>query len=190
DKGMTIYLIRHGMTKGNEEKRYVGGRTDEDLSPAGAESLRKKIYPKVQQVFSSPMKRCIRTAEILYPGKEIFVVEEFRETDFGSFENKNYEELKGEKEYRDWLLAGGRGDFPGGEPREEVRKRVMQGFDKVMFKVWSQNLKESALIVHGGTIMHLMEAYGGEKKDFYEYQIGNGEYLSLSITEDLRGGRR
>ena len=32
---MKVYLIRHGMTKGNEEKRYVGGRTDEHISREG-----------------------------------------------------------------------------------------------------------------------------------------------------------
>ena len=33
-----IDLIRHGRTKGNEERRYVG-RTDEGLSPAGRQEL-------------------------------------------------------------------------------------------------------------------------------------------------------
>ena len=35
-----IDLIRHGRTKGNEERRYVG-RTDEGLSPAGRLELCK-----------------------------------------------------------------------------------------------------------------------------------------------------
>lgn len=187
---MMLHLIRHGMTKGNEERRYVGGRTDEDLSPAGIAALSGKVYPKVQQVFVSPMKRCISTAKILYPEKEIFVVEEFRETDFGNFENKNYEELKGDKEYQEWIHTGGAGSFPGGESPGEVKKRVMQGFDKVILKGAGKNLREVALIVHGGTIMYLMEMYAGEGKDFYEYQIGNGEYLSLSIPGNLRGGYR
>ena len=88
---MKVYLIRHGMTKGNEEKRYVGGRTDEHISREGMLSLLGKTYPKVQQVFVSPMRRCMETAALLYPGKEMTVIEEFRETDFGRFENKNYE---------------------------------------------------------------------------------------------------
>ena len=38
---MSWILIRHGMTKGNLEKRYVGCRTDEPLCPGGIASLRQ-----------------------------------------------------------------------------------------------------------------------------------------------------
>lgn len=178
---MKFYLIRHGMTKGNEEKRYVGGRTDEDLTQAGIEELKKRSYPKVDRIYASPMKRCIHTAEILYPGQEIFIKEEFRETDFGYFENKNYMDLKGEKAYQDWLKTGGREAFPEGESREEVQKRVLAGFQQVVLEMESQNLQKAALIVHGGTIMYLMEAYGEEEKGFYDYQIENGGRLCLSV---------
>lgn len=178
---MKFYLIRHGRTKGNEEKRYVGGKTDEDLTEAGIRELKEKSCPSVQRVFASPMKRCVRTAEILYPGEEIFIQEDFRETDFGLFENKNYQELKDEKTYQDWLKTGGIGAFPEGESKEEVRKRVLLGFEQVIFQMNSQNLQSAALIVHGGTIMHLMEAYGGEGKGFYEYQLENGGCICLSL---------
>lgn len=178
---MKFYLIRHGRTKGNEEKRYVGGKTDEDLTEAGIRELKEKSCPPVQRVFASPMKRCVRTAEILYPGEEIFIQEAFRETDFGLFENKNYQELKDEETYQDWLKTGGIGAFPEGESKEEVRKRVLLGFEQVIFQMNSQNLQSAALIVHGGTIMHLMEAYGGEGKGFYEYQLENGGCICLSL---------
>ena len=182
---MKVYLIRHGMTKGNEEKRYVGGRTDEHISGEGMLSLLGKTYPKVQQAFVSPMRRCMETAALLYPGKEMTVIEEFRETDFGRFENKNYEELKGDKAYQKWLSQGG--TIPGGESSQEVKMRVLQGFDKVIFKAGNKNLQEIALVVHGGTIMYLMEMYAGEGKNFYDYQIGNGEYFSLTVSTDFRG---
>ena len=38
---MSWILIRHGMTKGNLEKRYVGCRTDETLCPEGIAPLRQ-----------------------------------------------------------------------------------------------------------------------------------------------------
>lgn len=59
---MKIYLIRHGKTKGNLEERYIG-RTDEPLCEAGRENLKKYQYPQVEMVFTSPMKRCMQTAE-------------------------------------------------------------------------------------------------------------------------------
>lgn len=178
---MRFYLIRHGRTKGNEEKRYVGGRTDEDLTEDGIEYLRKKTYPGAQRIYASPMKRCVHTAKILYPRQKIHIIEGFRETDFGCFENRNYQELKEEKAYQDWLKTGGMGAFPQGESREEVRSRVLGGFGQVLCEMQSQNLHTAALVVHGGTIMYLMEAYGGEKKDFYDYQLENGGCVCFSI---------
>ena len=64
---MRVIFIRHGMTKGNEEKRYVG-RTDEPLSRRGREQILQKktdgVYPPAGAVWSSPMRRCLQTAEL------------------------------------------------------------------------------------------------------------------------------
>ena len=93
---MKIVLIRHGATKGNLEKRYIG-RTDEDLCGEGIKKLKEDtcagIYPPAQAVFSSPMKRCLSTAECIYPVQTPQIVWDFRECDFGLFEGKNYKEL-------------------------------------------------------------------------------------------------
>ena len=39
---MKIIFIRHGQTKGNEEKRYIG-RTDELLSQKGIEEIKNRL---------------------------------------------------------------------------------------------------------------------------------------------------
>ncbi|MFR1950141.1 MAG: histidine phosphatase family protein [Roseburia hominis] len=63
-------LIRHGMTPGNEEHRYIG-RTDEPLSQKGREQLltlqKKGVYPAAACVAASPLERCRQTAELLSP---------------------------------------------------------------------------------------------------------------------------
>ena len=64
---MSWILIRHGMTEGNKERRYVGCRTDEPLCAEGTARLEKQAYPEADRVFVSPMKRCLETATILYP---------------------------------------------------------------------------------------------------------------------------
>ena len=87
-----LYLIRHSMTAGNLKKRYIG-RTDESLCPEGIVLLesyiQKNIYPEVQRVYVSPMKRCMETAKLIFK-ENFYEVEELRECDFGIFENKNY----------------------------------------------------------------------------------------------------
>lgn len=67
---MKLWLIRHGMTKGNQEHRYVG-TTDEGLLPEEKERLQARaadmnLHPSV--VFVSPARRCRETAACLFPG--------------------------------------------------------------------------------------------------------------------------
>ena len=80
---MKWVLIRHGQTQGNLEHRYIGCRTDEPLCAQGVAELRAKKYPPVTHVFVSPMRRCMETAQLLYPDAQIAVIEDFRECDFG-----------------------------------------------------------------------------------------------------------
>ena len=109
-----LYLIRHSMTAGNLKKRYIG-RTDESLCPEGIVLLesyiQKNIYPEVQRVYVSPMKRCMETAKLIFK-ENFYEVEELRECDFGIFENKNYKELSDCPEYQAWIdhdISGRRG---------------------------------------------------------------------------------
>ena len=57
--------------------------------------MRKMDYPEVQNIYISPLKRCVQTAEILFPGELVHIIDELAECDFGEFENKNYKELDG-----------------------------------------------------------------------------------------------
>ena len=176
---MELYFIRHGRTPGNKEKRYIG-RTDESILPESAADLRecaargKYGYPEV--LFVSPMKRCIETADIIYPGMEMHIIRDFRECDFGSFEGKKYRELSGNPDYQKWIDSGGTMSFPEGESMEEMTNRVMKGFYKALDVA---NGRDAAFVVHGGTIMAVMSRIDGG--NFYDYQLDNGECLTFSI---------
>ena len=65
-----LHLIRHGMTEGNLKGQYIGS-TDVEITTNGINELEKlkndRIYPKCDIVFSSPMKRAVKTALFLYP---------------------------------------------------------------------------------------------------------------------------
>ena len=97
---MSWILIRHGLTEGNLQKRYVGCRTDEPLCPEGIRQLKQHPYPAVQRVYTSPMRRCLETAAVLYPGLSPQIIPDFRECDFGAFEYRNYAELNGLEDYQ------------------------------------------------------------------------------------------
>ena len=196
---MKVYLIRHSMTEGNKEKRYIG-TTDEPLCEEGVELLKKRLgkYPEVGQVYVSPMKRCIQTAEMIYPertSKRKWICnEKLRECDFGSFENKNYQELSGEPEYQAWIDSGGTLPFPDGESRAQFVERTLEGFREVIQDASRKGWPEIAIIAHGGTIMSIMKHYacgrdGNPAGGYYDFQVKNGEGYELRITEsDLYDG--
>lgn len=182
-----LALIRHGETQANAQRRYLGN-TDEPLSARGRQKLlsykARRLYPEADCLFTSPMKRCIETAEILYPALTPVVIPEWEEMDFGRFEYKNYDELKHDNDYQQWIDSGGRMDFPDGEGREMFTRRCEGGFQKMCraLRQEQNNLKKpasAAVVVHGGTIMALLGLYG--EKDYFDYQTANGRGYLCSM---------
>ena len=183
---ITIQLIRHGITKGNLEKRFIGCRTDEPLCSQGIEEIKKltdaKIYNDSDLIFSSPLKRCIETAKLIFPHKEINIIENFKEIDFGLFENLNHKELNGNESYQRWIDSNGTNDIPGGEKLKDFADRTMDAFEKMLK---ASNGKSVSAVAHGGTIMAIISALKGG--NFYDYFCQNGHgYIFDYSAEDKK----
>ena len=179
---MEIVLIRHGATPANQEKRYLGV-TDEPLSPQGEQELKERavlgIYPRGERLIVSPMLRCRQTAEILYPGQRQELCPSLRECDFGSFEMKNYQELRDQPDYVAWLESGGTLPFPGGESREEFCARCRQGFLTALEQARRDGVDSLACVVHGGTIMAILDGFSHPHRDYFDWQLANGQGFRL-----------
>ena len=188
-----VYLIRHGMTEGNLKKRYIG-TTDESLCRVGREKItencRHAMYPQAERVYVSPKKRCMETAKLIYPGAAFQVVADLSECDFGLFENKNYQELSDCPEYQAWIDSNGTLPFPDGESRKDFQKRSVEAFEKCIKECAKDGITRVAFVVHGGTIMGIMEKYASPSGDYYDYQIENGEGYELTMANDASGGSR
>ena len=170
-----VLLIRHGATAGNLARRYIG-RTDEPLCEAGVKqvaALREKRFA-AESVFVSPMLRARETAELLFPDRAHIVMDGLRETDFGIFEGKTAEELAGCPDYQVWVDGWCRGAIPGGESKDEAADRAAAAFLQAMDAAGNGC---AAFVTHGGVIMALVERFGAEKADFYDYHVKNGGYL-------------
>ena len=136
--------------------------------------LKGRDYPAVQRVFASPMKRCLETAAILYPGVPIEVIPDFRECDFGDFENRNYTELNGRPDYQAWIDSNGELPFPNGESRAVFAARWQKAFEIIRHQT-----EDCAVIAHGGTIMAIMEACARPAGHYFDFQVRNGEGFLL-----------
>lgn len=179
---MKLILIRHGQTFGNQEHRYVG-RTDEGILDCAKHYLSMYRLPMAEKLYVSPMKRCIETARILYPGRRYEAVGDFREMDFGQFEYKNFEQLKDEPAYQKWLDTGGTIPFPDGEESGVFKKRCVNAAKKLIGEALQQSVSSMAWVVHGGTIMAVLEAFSNPNQPFYYWQVQNGGGYSGIVLE-------
>ncbi len=167
------------MTKGNLEKRYIGV-TDESLCQQGKEMIQNRRYPTVDAVYASPLKRCIETAKLIYPEQTPIQYDGFRECDFGEFENKNFSELELLPSYQCWMKSNGELPFPSGESKQGFKERCVVTFRSMIEECIQKQYKRVALVVHGGTIMSILDEYSNPHKDFYHWQVANGEGYQLS----------
>ena len=194
---MRVVFIRHLCTPGNEKRQYIG-RTDEDLSERVAEEFRQRqekstggLYPSAQYIITSPLKRCIQTAGLIYPGMEIVTEPMLRECDFGEYEQKTYEDLKNEPEYIRWLESGGMTAFPGGEEQASFRRRCVDGVKRWIARLLEDGADSAAFVVHGGTIMAVLSELAEDKHEFYHWQVENGGgYVAEVSGEEWRNSRK
>ncbi len=182
----TILFIRHGTTAGNLEKRYIG-RTDEPLCALGepqAVDLTPGL-PQCDTVFSSPLLRCRQTAGILFPERKIKIIHDLRECDFGLFEGKNANDFA----YNEWLATACTGPIPDGEDVSAFRARSIRAFANAAFSLPEKCV--AAFVLHGGCIMAIMEYFVRPRRDFYNFHIGNCNYIMCACengTLTITGG--
>ena len=182
---MLIELIRHGSTAGNLEHRYVGS-TDEPLTEDTLQELekRKGRFPVPDLVIVSPMKRCVQTAEGLFPDVRKELMPELKECDFGEFEYKNYKELQDDARYQAWIDSNGTMAFPGGESREQFVSRCSMAFADACRKAEKEGCECLAFAVHGGTIMAVLDQYSDPHRDYFEWQVKNLEGFRGILLEE------
>ena len=185
---LKIHLIRHGATDANYDGRYIGCKTDLPLAPEGLNELRMLKddidYPEIERLYSSPMLRCRQTGAVLYPDFEPVTVEELKEYDFGSFENKTAAELESNPNFIPWT-SGRLSSPPGGEDNSEFIKRICVGFNKIVLDMIEGGLTESAVIMHGGAIMMLLGVSAVPRHKPVEWTADNGRGYSVRVTPSL-----
>ena len=183
-----IYLIRNGLTDGAIEGRYIG-HTDESLNEEGRKQLIELsttgYYPEVEAVFSSPLKRCLQTSQIIYPDKEPIILADLAEYDFGDFEGMSADELSKEESFLEWLKGGSDARPPFGESNGEFSTRICNGFIKIIEGVLKSGTRDVAIITHGGIIMSLLSAFGLPEAPLTDWRTPSGCGYALSLNAAL-----
>ena len=164
---MLIYLLRHGLTQENLEKRYQG-RRDVPLCPQGlAQLCRADVAPKTVMITS--LQRTRQTAEVLFPDAELVVADGLKEMDFGVFEGRNYREMEHDPQYRAWVETGCEGRCPGGESKAEFCQRVCTAFAALVDAALAAGEPQLVIVAHGGTQMAALERFAVPHKNYYSW---------------------
>lgn len=175
---MFVTFIRHGQIPANVDHRYIG-RTDQQLSPLGEQQAAQVEAPAVDKVFTSPLTRCIQTADIMFPGVPKTVVDDFREMDFGIFEGRTPDEMVDFEPYRQWVDSMCEDPIPEGEQLDSFQERCRAAFEQVVQQCDQDD--RLAIVAHGGTIMAIMGALNDEGMRYFDYHLDNCETITCQV---------
>ncbi|MFC1966497.1 histidine phosphatase family protein [Chloroflexota bacterium] len=136
-----IILARHGETEWNVQEVFRG-RVDIELNETGikqAELLAEYLSGlKVEAVYSSPLKRTFKTAEVIaiHHKLDVKIAPGLIDIDFGEWQGLSNQEVKDRyKElYGKWLDHPDKVKMPAGESLDDVRKRAIGVVDEVTTK--------------------------------------------------------
>ncbi|KJU86952.1 Phosphoglycerate mutase [Candidatus Magnetobacterium bavaricum] len=153
----TVYLLRHGKTIGDNERRYKG-HTDVPLSDDGirqaarsAQYIKRYATRGIQRIYCSDLSRTIESAEMI--GKPFDLtpvkVEGLRERHFGRWEGMTFDEVSQNypQEFDQWAKNPLAFSPIDGESTLDVSARVMP----VFYDIIAKHRDESIVVVaHGG----------------------------------------
>lgn len=186
----TVYLVRHGQPDtGFPGQKVCLGRKDVPLTHEGekqAERLARFFRGKdLAGIYTSPLARCRRTAEILaaksgHASLPLQAVEDFAEVDAGLWDGLPFSEIRERfpKEFEERGKHLGSCVLPGGESFAEAVERFASAFWKLL-----ENTEGDLLITaHAGVIRAFLCGLTGMDAD--RLMEWNLPYASVTVLED------
>lgn len=192
-----LILVRHGESEWNLQNRFTGW-IDVDLTPKGeeeahraGEKLKAQGY-RIDAVFTSVLKRAIRTTEIILDelgldGMPYYKNQALNERHYGDLQGLNKQEI-GEKYGMDQLKIWRRSyDVapPGGESLKDTQNRVLPYYHQHIEPLLKQG-KNVLVSAHGNSLRALvMYLENLSKEEVLELNIPTGVPYVYEINEKL-----
>jgi broad specificity phosphatase PhoE len=184
-----IFLLRHGETAWNRERRIMG-RRPVPLSERGRAQL-LALTPHlaalgVTRIFTSPLARARATAELVagaLGGIPIEDDEGLTEVHYGSWEGKTFPDLIGDPEFQTFWKAPVTTPVPGGgESLEHVRDRVYAAMARV---ATASDERPIIVVSHGDPLrVILCGCLGMELAQLRRLRLDNGALSAIELTGD------
>lgn len=180
---MYIYVIRHGESETNLNRRLTGwfdtpltdkGRND--AKNAGS-FLKDVVFDKI---FVSDLVRARETAEIALPGCQYEISKLVREINVGSLSNTKHSDIPPEIKQR--VAKIGYAEF-GGESWDEVKVRISQ-FMKQLESLEALGYNNIAVFSHSGWIRAMMDIVVGMYLPRNKISCDNGAIAVYKFDND------
>ena len=161
---MKLFLIRHGQTVTNLERRWTG-HMDVELTEQGRQealSIRPILADiPFDKVFSSDLSRAVITQQLALPGYEAETTKLLREFDIGTLAGIAFADIPVEKRtcYSKF----------GGETTEQVCQRVRDFLQGLEDKPW----ENVAAFAHNGVLSSAMRVVLGANIPAYAIRSNN-----------------
>ena len=183
----TIYLIRHGITAANKEKRFAG-RSNEPLHDGGVKQLSELATQlaekEIGRVVTGPLPRTRQSGEII--GKTLGVGvtsdENFDEILLPHWDGLTKTEIRQRfgNEYPTWLDDPAGFKVTGCETILDVQNRAVRGMEKLLADADKPVLVVTHLIVARALILHYRNQMIA---DFRSITVNNGALTRLQRTD-------
>lgn len=177
---MKIYAIRH--TRVNVNPGICYGQTDVDVSESFGKE-HKRLSQQLQQVsfdaiWSSPLLRCRKLTETLFPNKELHFDPRLKELNFGDWEMLPWDDIYAQLEGKIWMDHYQTLPTKNGESYPEMVDRVSAFIEEIK----KSNAENIAIVAHAGVIRILKSVI--EKVAISElFENFKPAYASVTVFE-------
>ena len=180
-----LYIIRHGKTDMNA-KMLMQGRSDHPLNDAGIGQAKEAaerfagMGVEIDKVYTSPLGRAVRTAEIIAPHAERVIDERLIEMDYGPYEGMDLRDPA--PEVMDFFEDFVNVPAPDGmEPLPDVVARLGSFLEDIKDEAAEKNILISthAIAMKGALEYLTPDSRGG----YWAKNIGNCDIYAADVTD-------
>ena len=186
-----VFLIRHGQTAWNVQRRFLG-KSDIPLDETGktqASALAARLSPlSMQAVYSSPLARAKATADAVSEGRNcglVKMVQDLAELDQGELEGQKGDALPTSypEFFKLWAADPAHARVPGGETLAECQARSWNALHRILDE--TDPTQALAIVTHKMVICSILcQLLELPLRDFRRIGQGNTAINLLSAGPD------
>jgi len=181
---MLIYMIRHGRTDWNDQRRIMG-REQVPLNDAGREMVEAVAGhlagEGIAAVYTGTLARARESAEILAEawGAEILEEPRLDESGYEKWVGMTYHELRGDRDFDLYVRRPTESRFSDGEGMAGIQERALAAVERIASE--ARGVK-TALVSHADVIKPVITHYLGMDLDaMHRLAVANASVTVLDL---------